>query len=74
MIGISHGGKTIWRLADPAYSYLASNDPRAHFGLGNSTSIEGISVRWPSGSMEEFEPLAADSYHTLREGRGISDK
>ena len=74
MVGVTHQGKTAWRLADPAYSYLASNDPRAHFGLGTSTKIEGITVRWPSGIVENFDALATDAYHELREGRGLDDK
>lgn len=74
MVGVTHGGKTTWRLADPAYSYLASNDPRAHFGLGSSDEIEGISVRWPSSEIEEFAPLTSGAYHVLREGRGLDHK
>ncbi|MDE0905525.1 MAG: CRTAC1 family protein [Planctomycetota bacterium] len=74
MVGVTHQGKTAWRLADPAYSYLASNDPRAHFGLGTSSEIEGITVRWPSGIVEKFDALATGAYHILREGRGLDDK
>ena len=74
MVGVTHQGKTAWRLADPAYSYLASNDPRAHFGLGASSEIEGITVRWPSGIVEKFDALATGAYHILREGRGLDDK
>jgi hypothetical protein len=74
VVGVTHQGKTAWRLADPAYSYLASNDPRAHFGLGTSAEIEGITVRWPSGIVEKFDALATGAYHILREGRGLDDK
>lgn len=74
VVGVTHQGKTSWRLADPAYSYLASNDPRAHFGLGTSDKIEGITVRWPTGIVENFEALATGAYHILREGRGLDDK
>lgn len=74
MVGVTHQGKTAWRLADPAYSYLASNDPRAHFGLGTSAKIEGITVRWPSGIVEKFDALATGAYHELREGRGLDAK
>ncbi|MGH9389171.1 MAG: CRTAC1 family protein, partial [Vicinamibacteria bacterium] len=33
VVTVSAGGKRYVRLADPAYSYLSSNDPRAHFGI-----------------------------------------
>jgi hypothetical protein len=41
-------------LADPAYSYLASNDPRVHFGIAPGHDVTGLFVRWP-GSTEEVE-------------------
>ncbi len=43
-----------YRLADPAYSYLASNDPRVHFGIAPGHDVTGLFVRWP-GSTEEVE-------------------
>ncbi len=38
------GGKSYLRLASPGYSYLSSNDPRAHFGLPGGGAIERIDV------------------------------
>src|SRR5262249_600746 len=32
-------------LINPGSSYLCSNDPRAHFGLGGLTSVDDIEVR-----------------------------
>jgi hypothetical protein len=43
-----------YRLADPAYSYLASNDPRVHFGIAPGHEVTGLFVRWP-GSTEEVK-------------------
>ena len=30
-------------------SYISQNDLRVHFGLGRTTRVEGVLVRWPSG-------------------------
>jgi hypothetical protein len=49
-------------------SFLSSNDPRLHFGLGSATSAE-IEVRWPAGLVERLH-AAADQLVTLREGSG----
>ena len=38
----------------PATSYLASNDPSLHFGLGSAASIDSIEVLWPDGVKEKF--------------------
>jgi hypothetical protein len=35
-VSVTAGGRRHWRLANPASSYLCSNDPRVHFGLGSS--------------------------------------
>jgi tetratricopeptide (TPR) repeat protein len=48
--------------------YQSAGDPRLHFGLGASTRIERLEVRWPSGQVDRYEDLAADRAYRLREG------
>lgn len=43
-----------WSLCQPATSYLCSNDPAVHVGLGTATTVDAIEVRWPDGSRETF--------------------
>jgi hypothetical protein len=50
-------------------SYLSSNDPRLHFGLGAATSAD-VEVHWPSGLVEAHAGLAADQLVMVREGGG----
>ena len=50
-------------------SYLSAGDPRLHFGLGGSTRIDAIEVRWPSGAVDRYTDLAADPAYLLREGQ-----
>jgi hypothetical protein len=54
----------------PATSYLSSNDPPAHFGLGTLDRVDAIEVRWPSGRRERFVPEGIDRKVTVREGNG----
>lgn len=56
----------------PSQSYLCSNDPRTHFGLGSLTRVDGIGVIWPDGSEERFPGTDADRVITLRQGAGHS--
>ncbi|MFI5454447.1 MAG: FG-GAP-like repeat-containing protein [Isosphaerales bacterium] len=49
-------------------SYLSANDPRVHFGLGESSRIDHVKVRWPSGRIDSHADLPADSGYLLREG------
>ncbi len=51
-------------------SYMSSNDPRLHFGLGAETTADA-EVHWPSGTVEKYAGLAANRLVTIREGSGI---
>ncbi len=64
------GGRRYWRLVQPAYSYLCSNDPRVHFGIGVASGFDGIEVLWPDGVAEQFPAGAASRFITLHKGSG----
>jgi hypothetical protein len=49
---------------------LASNDPRAHFGLGKVDKVDSLMVAWPSGRRERFDPPAVDRAVVVVEGDG----
>ena len=48
-------------------SYLSSNDPRLHFGLGEETTVR-IEVHWPSGLYEMHREVKVNQLLVLREG------
>jgi len=52
-------------------SYLSQNDLRVHFGLGSATKVESVEIRWPSGATDIVKNLAADSFYSALEGKGI---
>ena len=64
------GNEKKWREVRTAYSYLAANDPRPHFGLGAGTRVSGVAVRWPDGQRENFGAFAANQIITLQRGNG----
>ncbi len=51
-------------------SYESTNDPRVHFGLGNSAVIDSVEVHWPSGATEHFNVPKVDRIVTITEGKG----
>ena len=53
-------------------SYLSSNDPRIHFGLGDSTEAATAEIHWPSGSKASIKLPAVDRIYTIVEGKGIT--
>jgi enediyne biosynthesis protein E4 len=52
-------------------SFISSNDPRAHFGLGDATDAGMAEIHWPSGLKESVRIPAPDRIYTVREGKGI---
>jgi hypothetical protein len=41
-------------------SYLSSGDKRVHFGLGHSTTVQELDVRWPSGMRQTMHDIKAN--------------
>ena len=55
-------------------SYLAQNDLRAHFGLGQAGRAGRLEIRWPDGRSEVVENLEANQVVTVRQGHGIVNR
>jgi len=64
-----YGGKVQVQEVLSQSSFLSSNDPRLHFGLGSSTTAD-VEVHWPSGLVESLKSVAANQLLTLKEGSG----
>ena len=69
-VNMTVGAHVITRDVRAAYSYLASNDPRVHVGLGKETGARDVRVRWPNGKRERFGDVPADTITVLRRGAG----
>jgi len=67
---LRQGQDPLWRRVHTDSSYLAANDVRAHFGLGDKPDIEAVLVYWPGGSRERFDGIKSDRIVTLRRGSG----
>jgi hypothetical protein len=55
-------------------SYGSQSDFRAHFGLGPTTRVDRIFVRWPDGTREAFTVDGVDRHVELTKGRGVVQK
>jgi len=51
-------------------SYLSQDDLRIHFGLGATTHVDRVRIRWPNGNSEERGPVEADRVITIKEATG----
>jgi hypothetical protein len=70
IVTVSAGGKKYVRVASPAFSYLSSGDPRAHFGIPGASRADSIQIRWPDGGTETFGGVPLGQSIVLEKGRG----
>jgi len=66
-VGVTVGGREQVREVRRSAPYAGSVLPRAHFGLGEHTSIERLTVRWPSGARTDLTDVKADQVLTIEE-------
>ena len=51
---------------------MSQSDLRLHFGLGKSSVVDLIEVKWPTTQkIERFANVKANQILTIREGSGI---
>ena len=59
------GGQVLTRAVGAGASYLSSEDPRAHFGLGVADRVDELAVRWPDGHETVLRDLAVNQLVTV---------
>ena len=69
-VSVQVAGTRKYRDVQPAASYLSSNDPRVHFGLGEEQGVTDVTVGWPDGTTEAFGAFDAGRTVELRHGSG----
>jgi hypothetical protein len=73
-VEVAAGGSTRYAEARAGGSFESSHDPRVHFGLGSTTQVDSIVIRWPSGQLDKIGPEAADQELVIQEGRGVLER
>jgi hypothetical protein len=53
-------GQKLRREVHAGSSYLSSEDPRAHFGLGDAAEVRELVVRWPDGEETRLTDVLAN--------------
>lgn len=67
IVTIEAGGKAQRRMQDGGFHRKAQDHQRVHFGLGDSTVVDQVHVRWPSGQETVLTAVAADQIITVVE-------
>ena len=66
------GGRRRLSVVRSGGSYISHNDMRVHFGLGSATTVDRLTIRWPSGQIDSVSDLATDRFYVAREGAGVA--
>jgi hypothetical protein len=65
----SAGGQKLVREQYPLNSYRSQMPNIVHFGLGDATQIDKLTIQWPSGKEQELTNLPADRHIVVTEGK-----
>ncbi len=52
-------------------TFMGHNSLRVHFGLGDATFIDELSIHWPSGQVDKYSKVAVDQFYTALEGKDL---
>jgi hypothetical protein len=63
---VGRDGKRQVREVQAGSSYLSSEDPRIHFGLGSARSVRELVVRYPDGAVRRLRDVRGDRIVTVR--------
>lgn len=66
-VWLKAGGKTQRRDVRTCGSYASSNDPRPFFGLGPTTHIDELKIRWPDGQTTSLKAPSIDRVLRIEE-------
>lgn len=58
-VNVTTDGGTSTAQKTSSGSYLSQNDPRLHFGLGTTDTVEHIEITWPSGTVQVLDRVPA---------------
>lgn len=72
VVYLTAAGRTRMAMVRTGSSYLSQSELPLTFGLGSTTRVEKIEVRWPSGHVDRIGPENAGQTLEIREGTGVT--
>ncbi|MEX0708268.1 MAG: CRTAC1 family protein [Woeseia sp.] len=69
-VQVTAQGLTQTRAVDGGYHRWSQNHGRIHFGLGSANAVD-VSIRWPDGTIENHNNVAANAFYTATEGGAL---
>ena len=69
-VRVFRDGRQQLQVVTAGASFAAQSQRRRHFGLGATTEIERVEIRWPGGTVQTLERPEINRLHTVTEPEG----
>ena len=66
-------GRKIVREMYPANGFQSQSPNQIHFGLNDDTSVDTLTIRWPSGKIQVLKDVKANRHIVVDEGKDLAD-
>jgi hypothetical protein len=70
-VTVEVGGVSQIRFQRGGMNRITQNHQRIHFGLGDNKVVDRLTIKWPSGKIQDFKNVDADRILTINERDGI---
>lgn len=66
-------GQQLVRELFPANSFVSQAPNQVYFGLANAESVERLTIRWPSGTVQEFQNVKGNRHIVVDEAKAVAE-
>lgn len=74
MVKVTAGALSMTMPAIGVNGYLAGNDVRPHFGLGQASKADTVEIRWPDGTRQVFHDVPANQIFKVKQGANTATR
>jgi hypothetical protein len=74
LVTLVTGNSRQMRYTKAPQSWKVQEHPYIHFGIGQSTTIDSVIIRWPLGRIQVLTDVTSNQYHKIQEPGGTSVK
>ena len=71
-IEVQLGTNVLKRQVMPTRSYLSQSELAVTIGLGEATSVDGVVIHWPDGSLQKLDEVAVDKLQLVHQRESSS--
>jgi hypothetical protein len=64
---VTAAGRRLMRTLSLSRGYMSAGEPVLHFGLGKETSVDSLTIEWPSGRRQVVDSPGVDQFHSFTE-------